>query len=229
MEIIDTVNAFSASSSVPKYSVGQSYKDQYGNVYVYVKAGSVALAKCKLVQAPVPNSDVTNVTVASDASVGDKKVVIDAGGAVSANAFAGGTLHINDATGEGDYYTIEGHEALSGAGELTVYIKEQLRTALTTDTSEATLTANPYNGVVVGAGTAITVGAPVVAIGASEYGFIAVKATIPLLISGTPAIGNAVINSSGACAVASAVTDEIVGVMAETGVDTEYKLVKLSV
>lgn len=227
MQMIDTVNIYSSSTTAPtKYSVGQLYQDFKGNVYAYAKAGGTALDKAKVVQTAVPDANVVNVTVAEAASIGDTEVTIDSGGAIVANTYSGGTLHINDADGEGDAYEVLSHGALSSAGELILYIKEALRTALVKDTSEASLNANQYSGIVIAATTGKNVGIPPVAISANEYGFILVDGVAPVLVSGTPAIGKAIISANGAAAISAAVTDDKIGNMLETGVSTEYKLAK---
>src|SRR3990167_7915198 len=55
-----------------------------------------------------------------------------------------------DATGEGGAsYLVESNTVTSGAAEMTVVLAEPTEVALTIDVSEASLTANPWSGVLV--------------------------------------------------------------------------------
>ena len=127
-------------SSVKQQELGSYAETSDGRGYRYSLAGAVALDRGKVCTNPAVDSNVVDVTVAEAASVGAKEVVIDAGGSVTADAYADGSLTISDATGEGGQYKVKGNTAVSGAGEVTVFLEDELKdTALVADTSKAIL------------------------------------------------------------------------------------------
>lgn len=204
--------------------------------YVLCKNGGTALDKGKLVQSSAPVANHLNLQVAAT-SAGLFKVTVTLGAtAATANQYAGGTLLVNDGTGEGDEYTIVSHPAASGSATLEVTLKESIRTALVASgTSEVSLIANKYNGVVVAPTTATSsvVAAPSVAVPANEYFWGQVRGLLPVLSQGAVAAGVAVERSgsvAGAVVTVGAnTTGQRIGVAHQAGVDTEYRLVDLCI
>jgi hypothetical protein len=234
-----SVQGIKEESSVALHALGQEYYPDgpTGRKFKYAKAGATALVAGKLCQAPAPDTDVVNVTVAASAAIGAKQVTIDAGGAVAAGAFNDGFLYINDATGEGvTAYVIDHHDTMAAAGEMVVYLKSALKVAVTVDVSEATLCANKYNGLIV-APTTLTsqvVGVAPIAVTANYYFWLQVAGPCYTLINGTPGIGLAVTAGSTTAGsvdllATGTITMPIVGHMMDIGVSTEYKLVDLCI
>lgn len=204
-----------------------------GRIYRYVKAGVGGVVSGKTVQAPAPVAAHQNIAVAAAAASGDFEVTVTLGAtAATANQYAGGTLNINDAAGEGHTYIIESHPAAALSTNLVVTLAEPLVTALTTS-SEASLNADTSNGVIVTPATPTSVvrGVGITDIAAGEYGWIvAVADQVACLADGAIAVGAAI---SASNAVAGAVESGViaqgfVGNARQAGVDTEYRLVSIN-
>lgn len=225
---------FDAISSTKQQRVGQYAETVDGRGYRYALNGAVALAPGKLCVAATIDANVTNVTVAATAAIGATSVVIDAGAAVVANKYDDGYLTINDATGEGNTYAVASHSVLGAAGELTVNLEDPLRVGVTVDVSEATLSQNPFSGVVISVADQadMPVGVPNVAVTASYYGWIQTKGICPVLADETLPVGKDVtIGSSvaGAVEAVDLVAETVVGTSLVAGVDTEYQPVYLKI
>lgn len=166
------------SSTQGGVALGQMGMTANGRCYRYAQAGAVELAPGKVVTNPAVDSNVVDVTVAAAAAIGDTQVTIDAGGSITANAYAEGSLGISDATGEGIEYLVTGNSAVSGAGEITVDIQEPVEVALVADTSKATLIKNPWDGVIIVPATDqadFPAGVPNVTVTAAYYCWIQTK------------------------------------------------------
>lgn len=204
--------------------------------YVLCKNGSTALDKGKLVQSSAPVANHLNLQVAAVA-VGEYSVTVTLGAtAATANQYAGGTLLVNDGTGEGDEYTIESHPAADASATVVVKLKESIRTALVASgTSEVSLIANKYSGVVIAPTTATSavVAVPTVAVPANEYFWGQVRGLLPVLAQGATSAGIAVERSgstAGAVVTTGAnTTGQRIGVAHQAAVDTEYRLIDLCI
>jgi len=207
-----------------------------GRKFVYCKAGASNLAAGKLNIAE--DLDATWVNEAGVATagiaVGEKSLsltITAAGAAITENQFAGGYLQINDAAGEGHQYLIEYNSAVALSGtSINVTLAEPIRVALTS-ASEFTL-VSPVGWKVTESATAtkLAVGVAPIAVTASYFFWNQVAGDAPVLIHGTPAIAAPVDRSleiAGAVKAWGTLTKQLVGYMRETGVDTEYKPVRL--
>jgi hypothetical protein len=87
-----------------------------------------------------------NITVAATTAVGDNSVTLDVGAtALTANQYDEGFLIFNDNSPEGEWYKIDHHGTSSaGSEEVTFYVKPDLKTISTVDSSEAALVKNPW-------------------------------------------------------------------------------------
>lgn len=227
-EMILTASNFRETTSTQQHPLGTKARDQFNRIYRYVKAGASNLAPGKLVVNADPDTDVQNKTVARTYAAGTMEVIIDAGGAVTADDFKDGTLTINDATGEGVSMQVSGNTGTSGAAELTVYLKEPCPVALTIDVSEATLFKNPWDQVVISATDQadMPVGVPNVAITAAEFGWVQTRGTCAVLWDEAVAKGLALTIGTGTAGAVEALdgAGEVqVGVAMMAGVDTEYQ------
>lgn len=225
------------TSTTKQHEVGTRYVmagDEDQKVYRYALAGASALDPGKLCVNSDVDSDVVNKTVARTYAAGTKEVIIDSAGAVTADEYAGGTLTISDATGEGVSMRVSGNTALSGAGELTVYLKEPCPVALTIDVSEATLLRNPWYGVVISATDQadMAVGVPNVSIAAGSYGWLQTRGECAVWADEAVAKGLALTIGTGTAGQVEALdaAGEVqIGVAMEALVDTEYRAAYLSI
>lgn len=120
-----------------------------GDIFRYTWAGASTgtdYVAGKLYVALTEEANHQNITVAISNSIGDIKVVVDAGGtAVDANEYDEGTLVFVDNSPEGETYTITHHEANAGSLETDIFINPPLKTATVADSSEVSLVRNPWN------------------------------------------------------------------------------------
>ena len=222
-------------STTEKQKLGTVRKLSDGRVFVYAKVGAVGLAAGKLCQAPVQVVDHLNITVASAAPIGARKVTVTLGAtAATKDQYKDGFLYVNSGTGVGCAYKIKAHPAADASAFLKVSLYDKIRVALAT-TSKVTLFSNPFNGTIVHPAptTAALVGIPQIVVTAAYYYWSLVKGMTPCLIDGTPAINDHLIPSDlvdGAVEVdAAASVVQRIGTVLNTGVDTEYKMIQLAI
>lgn len=221
-------------SDTKQHRLGAVGVTRDGRVYRYSQAGGTTLAPGKLAVAATVDSNVTNKTVAATVAAGVRQVVIDAGGAITANAYADGFLTINDATGEGITYAVRGNSATSGAAELTVDLDEPVEVGLTVDVSEASLTKNPWDDVVISVvdQADMPVGVPNVSITNAYYGWVQTRGVCSVLADEAITAGLAVTTGTGVAGAVEALDaagEPQVGVAIVAGVDTEYREIYLTV
>lgn len=227
-------------SSTQKQVLGTVRRLSDGRAFIYVKAGAVALAAGKLVQAPAPIANHTNRAVTADVAIGSREVTFTLGAtAVTADQYKDGYLLINDATGEGYAYKIKNHPAANASASLKVTLYDKIRVALVAATSEVSL-VNLYREAIVHPSppTAKLLGVPPIAVTANYYFWSQIKGPAPVLISGTIGTGKKVVASAtvdGAVDLMALTegapntgSDQYpVGVMLQNGVSTEYGMVNL--
>ena len=215
--------------------VGATGLTDDGRVYRYSLAGGTTLDPGKLCVAATVNADVTDKQVGETGAVGDTSVTIEAAGAITADTYADGYLTVNDAAGEGISYLVNSHPATTAAADLLVQLAEPVKVALTNDTSELTLTQNPWSGAVISVTDQLDmpIGVPNISVTNASYGWIQTRGFCSVLADETIAVGSAVVTGGGvAGAVETRDTDDItpnVGVAVVAGVDTEYRGVFLTV
>ena len=203
-------------------------------VYRYSKNGAVALSPGKITVNADVNSDAANKTIARTYAIGATEIIFDAGGTIVADAYKDGWLTINDATGEGYSYNVAGNSGVTGAGEITVYLKEPIKTALTIDVSEGTLTKNDFDGLLISIADQadFCTGVPNMAVTAAYYHWEQVQGTCAVLADEAIAKGLALtIGSStvGAVEALDGAGEQQIGVATMAMVDTEYQPCRLGI
>ena len=171
-----TTNPFEMGST-QLVRMGKRYRDQHGRTFHYCEAGSTALAPGKLVVAKAVVANHNNLSFQTAPAIGDTEVKVTLGGtAAVVDLYKDGWLNIQDGTGEGQSYPIEGHPAqTSTTGTLTVTLKEQIRVAGALAQSNVDLILNKYKEVLVEADQAqtdVAVGVPIVTITADYFGWL---------------------------------------------------------
>lgn len=223
-------------TSDQQHVLGFSGHTADGRKFRYGKAGGTALAAGKLVVAADADANVVNKAVTAAAAIGSKEVKLTAGGAVSADAYAGGLLHVNDATGEGYVYSVEGNTAGTSGNSyaITVRLKDPIKKALVASTSEVSLYKNDYDSVVISATDQadLPVGVPAVDVAANSfawfqtYGEAAVLADEAVTRGQTVTIGT---GTAGAVEASDLIGEPTVGIASQALVDTEYSPVFLKI
>lgn len=225
-----------SDSSTQEAPLGMKVETPDGRVYRYVKVGATALVAGKLYDGPATVADHTNISVASAAAAGASTITVTLGStAATANQYAGGVVVINDVDGQGFTYSIKSHPAADAAASLTLTLddEETVVTALTTS-SQATLVANQYNGVIIHATTetGVPVGVAVTQVTAAQYGWLQTRGPVSLLINATTGIGESVAASDTTNAGGGEVGDGVlspIGYALAAGVASEYNPVFLTI
>lgn len=159
-------------------SIGERYEDAFNRTFFYAKC-TTAIGRGKLAAGAAIVANHNNLSFQTAPAVGDRSVKVTLGGtAATAEQYKDGWLDVNDGTGEGRAYKIEGHGAqTSTTGTLVVYLAEAIDTAGALAESNVDLIYNRYDELLVqnsttqtyvGAGVPIMVGG----LGASEHGYI---------------------------------------------------------
>lgn len=188
----------------------------------YVKAGASNIAAGVLLQGPAEVTAHQNLTPVA-ASAGATQVTVALGAtAATLNQYAGGYMVITVTPGVGEVYTIKSNPAAALSTSMVVTLEEALKTAITTST-RIDLVANPYNGVIINPTTASgpVVGASIVALTASYFGWIVSAGPASILNDGGSTVGTNVSASNGSTgAVEAAVTSQAAVGYAMTGIAT---------
>lgn len=215
------------SSTPGGEALGQAGSTSDGRVYRYALAGASNLAAAELQVNADVDTNVVNKTVAAAAAVGVQQVSVNVSGAVVANAYAGGYFTINDATGEGISYYINGNTGASGSGTITVTLREAITVALTTS-SEYTLTVSPFANTVISATDQADqpLGVPNIAVTAANYYWIQTGGVGSVLWDEAVAKGLALTIGTGTAGAVEALDgagEPQVGIAYMAGVDTEHQ------
>jgi len=159
-------------------SVGTRHADQYGRVFYYAYA-TTAVGRGKVARAAATIANHNSMSFAVAPAVGDKEVSVTLGGtAATAEQYKNGWLTVNDGTGEGRTYRIEGHGAqATTTGTLVVTLAEAIDTVGVLSEANVDLNYNKYDELLPPADNSqayIPVGVPIMVggLGAAEYGYI---------------------------------------------------------
>lgn len=175
-----------------------------------------------------------NIAVAEASAVNDLTVKVTLGAtAATKDLYAEGEMCVNDADGEGISYRIRGNAAIALSTAGYIYLEEPVQVALTTS-SEVTLYQNPWDRFVIGADQSLqTVGVANKIIAVDYYAWLQTRGLCSVLADETIAVGKAVvIGSSLDGSVEGIDTDDEypqIGVAAQAGVDTEHRLIYLTI
>lgn len=162
-----------SSTQLDRLGAGQ-FDALGGRVFHYAEAGGTALDRGKLtVQAT--HSNLSDLSFQTAPAVGDTEVKVTLSSqALSADDLKDGWFVVQDATGEGRAYPVEGHAAASASATATITLKEAIDTAGALSETNVDLIKNLYKDIVISASDQndVPVGVPIVAISADEYGWV---------------------------------------------------------
>lgn len=227
-------NDIRTSTTTKELNLGAEGKTIDGRCFRYAQAGAAVLAPGKLAVVATIVANHENIAVAAAVAVEALKVTVTLGAtAATENQYAGGTLTINDAAGEGISYLVSGHPAADASAALVVTLVEPVKVALTTS-SEATLQANVWGGVVISAvdQADMPAGVATVSVPALSYFWAQTRGVVALLADETLPVGKDVTTGSSVAGAVEAVdlaAEFIVGTAIQAGVDTEYRNVYLKI
>ena len=222
--------------TVAQIDFGAKASTSDGRVFRFVKAGSSALVAGTVLDGPATVANHTNIAVASAAAVGANQITVTLGAtAATANQYTNGYVVVNDVDGQGYTYGIKSHPAANASAALTITLNddETVQEALTTS-SQVTLIANQYNGVVIHPTTeaGVPVGVAIKDITAGSYGWIQTRGPVSALCNVVTAIGASVAASDTTTAGGYEIGDGIlppIGYALTAGVATEYNAIFLTI
>lgn len=178
MSELAAISPAQQGQSTKQVSLGHRYEDAFGRVFFYgYAAAAIGRGYMGLQALSVANNE--NLSFQTAPAVGDKSVKLTLGGsAVTADQYKDGWLVVQDGTGEGRAYRIEGNDAqTSTTGTAVFYLQEAIDTAGALSEANVDLVYNRYDQLRVDsdqgqtdtpAGVPICVGG----LGADEYGYI---------------------------------------------------------
>ena len=159
------------------FSQSATQKEQLGTIRIlrdgrkfrYARAGAVALSPGKLaVAAAVFSANVMNEACTAVHAIGDvifSETLTEGAITATENFFAGGYLHINDGTGEGQSYLIKSSTAVAASTAITLTLADPIRVATAaTIASEFTIMQSPWQYVVESATIATPIGITPIAV-----------------------------------------------------------------
>lgn len=206
-----------------------------GRTYRYISnfTGAATLAAGLLAVQSTPETNHVNQLIDAAAAIGALKVDINVGAtAAAADLYADGYLNIQDVTGEGILYLIEGHAAIDSSGIGTINLAEPIKVALVADSSEGSLIQNKFSNLVISVSDQADdpVGVPNIAIADDLYGWVQTGGPCSVLGDEVVAVGDNVTigdSTGGAVSVVNADSEPLVGVCMQATVDGEYTVVDL--
>lgn len=230
-----TPSTYTETGSVKLVELGHPYRqDSTGRSWRYSLAGGTTIARGKLMVQATVDAQRIDLSFAVAPAVGAKEASVTIGtGAATADFFQDGWLVVQDGTGEGRAYAIEGHDAIGASSAGVFKLKEAIDTAGAVSQVNVDLHRNIYAGVVISVSDQadLPVGIPTVAITNAEYGWVqtwgpaAVLMDEAIVAGGALTIGSSV---AGAVELLDAAGEPLVGTMAGVaGIDTEYQMIDL--
>lgn len=195
--------------------VGSVKELSSGREVRYVKVGTVALARGRLVQGVPLVANHQNVTITVTASIGEKELTFTDGGTSAAqDIYKGAFALITSGAGSHMSYMIQGHNAWSASStSAKVLLKDGLEFAVAV-TNEMNIIPNPDNGVVVcpvgGTPSATLRGVTLMSAAIGSYCYVGKKGPWSVLKSSLAITqGGAVMPGSGAGTVRAGTTNVI--------------------
>lgn len=210
-------------------------EDSTGRAWRYALAGGSTLARGKIAVAATVDAQRINLSFATAPLAGARVASVTIGtGNAAKNDFQDGWLVVQDGTGEGRAYPIEGHDAITASTAGNFLLKEAIDTLGATGETNVDLIKNFYSGLVISVTDQddLAAGVPNVAITNAQYGWVQTYGPCSVLMDEAVTNGSAVVIGTGVAGAVEAFdfdSGEVqIGVVAGTaGVDTEYQLVDL--
>jgi len=241
-------------TSGKKHRLGTRMQFADGRVFYYGKSGEAVTAG-KVAMMKTPNADhITDLAVASAASVGDTQLSITNGGTTAVTGsgrytgdfttegtLVDGYLFVNDSgagTGEGQTFQIQDHSTAATGAAITIdlYPNDSVRTALTTD-SQVGISVSIYSATEVWDVNdidGVLVGVPTCDQTSGYYGWYQTAGPCAVLTNGTVVLGKNVMTGSTTDGSVDVMADDssaefLVGGVIHVAATTEYSLVDLQI
>ena len=182
-----------SASATQKETLGALRVLADGRKFRYAKNGGVALQAGDVLMSLAAVANHINQAPAADVAIGATEVTVTVGAtAVTANQYAGGFLQVNSgADALGHQYSITGNTACDASGDTVVTLGEPIKVALAAATHKVSLIYNPWTGLVVATGAAISpAGVAVCNVPISNYCWVQTGGVACVQMDTTTAVGN---------------------------------------
>lgn len=221
------------SSTAQLHPLGALAATDDGRRYKYALAGGTDLVAGTLQQTPAELTNHANMAVGAAVAIGGTSVSVTPGAtAGAANLYSEGYFFVNDVTGEGLYYKVGSHAAITSSVAFTVNLVDAIKVALTTS-SEATLITNPYKNTVIYPTTATgaCVGVAPWAVDDADYYWCQVGGVASVLCDGNWTVGSRLSpsNATAGAAENGVEAQGFIGTALTTGRTTEEMPVLLTI
>lgn len=156
-------------------------------IYRYGSAGAVDIPLGVVCQAPVPAAVHHDLVPTASFAAGVRLITLTIGaGNIAADEYAGGHLHVNDGTGQGQRKRVLSHPAALAGATCVFTLVDPLTTAFDVANTLCAITRNPYNQAIIHPSppTAQLVGVPVAVIAAGRFGWFQTRGPAAVLTDG---------------------------------------------
>jgi hypothetical protein len=178
MSTFAPINPSEQGQSTKHVRLGSRFEDMFGRVFYYGYAAT-AVGRGKVARAAATITYHNSMNFQTAPAVGDKVVKVTLlGTALTADQYQDGWLTVNDGTGEGRTYPVEGNNAMATTtGTGVIYLSEPIDTAGAVSELNVDLNYNFYDELLPPADNGqayIPVGVPICVggLGAAEYGYV---------------------------------------------------------
>ncbi len=230
-------SVFTETGATRLVALGKSLRqDSTGRIWKYANAGGAEIARGVMTVSADQDAQRVNLSFAIAPAKNAKVVSITVGsGSDSANVYRDGWVVVQDGTGEGRAYPIEGHDAITASVANTYHLKEQIDTAGALAETGVDIILNRYDDIVITPGSDnldVPTGVPTVVIATLEFGWVQTWGPCSVWQDETSAVGAALTTGDETAGTVdtAAAGDPPLGIQGpQGGVETEYQLVYLSI
>ena len=224
-------------SSTQQVALGHRYaQDSTNRVWFYSEAGASTLDRGKLAVAATVDAQRINLSFSVAPAIGDTEVSVTIGsGNAAANDFRDGYLVVQDGLGEGRFYPIEGHGAITASTVGKIKLREAIDTVSAITVANVDLLKNKYKDLVISVADQAdpVAGFPNVSITADYFGWTQTWGPCSVWFDEAVVAGAALTIGTGTVGqveMLDAAGEPLLGhVGMNAGVDTEYQLVNLCI
>lgn len=228
----------SSFSATQLHPLGQGYYNpsNEGRVFHYAEVGGTTIGRGKLAVAATVDAQRIDLSFATAPAAGDSSVSVTIGtGNAAANDFKDGWLVVQDGTGEGRIYGIEGHDAITASTAGTFYLKGKIDAAGATAETNVDLIKNKYKDIVISVTDQAdpVVGVPLRSATNDTFGWVQTWGPCAVWFDEAVTAGEMLTvgtGTAGQVEADDAAGETMVGMVgSNAGVDTEYQLVFLMI
>lgn len=228
---------FTETGTIRLVALGKSHvQDSTGRIWKYAQAGGDTIARGVMTVSAAQNAQRVNLSFNPAPTKNDKVVYITVGtGADVADVYRDGWMVVQDGTGEGRAYPIEGHGAITASVANAYRLKERIDTTGALVETGVDLVKNRYDDIIIGPGSDnldVPTGVPTVALTTLYYGWVQTWGPCSVWQDETSGVGADLSTGDETAGTVdtSAAADPTIGIQGpQGGVETEYQLAYLSI